>query len=74
MRGLAFLCFLLAGLSFILWLENRAVRADQELMKSAYTAFLGRKTGLSTLESKIKPESLAVFKTSKGIVGCAIMR
>ena len=69
-----FACILLTALCLILALENAAVRSDQRQMKAAYSSFLSTKAGGSTLEAKIKPNSLALFKSAQGVVACAMMK
>lgn len=69
-----FACILLTALCMVLALENAAVRSDQSKLKEAYAGFLSTKAKGSTLESKIKPGSLAVYKAEQGVVACAMMK
>mgnify|MGYP001607824469 FL=1 len=74
MRALQFSCVLLLAIIGNLYLENRAVRSDQNDMKDAYASFLNRKIKGAFLIDRIRPETLSVFKTKSGIVGCSILK
>ena len=69
-----FCCILLTALCMVLALENAAVRRDQATMKAVYFGFLQSKAGGSTLQEKIKPGSLAVYKAEQGAIACAMMK
>ena len=74
MQALKVICLILAAIAGNLYLENTEVRRDQEEMASIYNKFLAIKVGGETLQSKIRQDSLAVFKSQSGLVACAVMR
>ena len=67
-------CAILAAVGVLLFLENRAVRSDQAEMQYAYGSFLASKAGGKPLSSLIKPKTLAVLKSSEGMVACAVLK
>lgn len=72
-RLLTFLVLLLTAICGELAIENHAVRVDQARMEDSYAAFLAKKAGKHTLGELINQRTLAVFKSPKGMVGCAVV-
>lgn len=73
-RLLTFLLILVSCVCGELLIENRLVRRDQNMMKDAYADFLAKKAGGRTLAELIRPETLAVFRSPRGVVGCSIFK
>lgn len=73
-RLLIFCVCLLTGMVAVLGLELHDTRKDLAVMAKAYQSFLDRKAGGRPLSERIKPDSLAVFKSGQNIVGCAIVK
>lgn len=73
-RTLTFLVIVLSSVCGVLLSENALVRRDQAAMLKAYERFLAHKVGEKTLADLVKPESLALFKSRAGLVGCALLK
>jgi hypothetical protein len=72
-KTLIFVICLLTAVIGNLYLENREVRKDQDDIARVYVDFLKRKAGGKTLGSRLALNSLAVFRSQNGYVGCAMM-
>ena len=70
---LAFVCCLLTAATLTMGLEVIAVRQDQRNMMGAYGEFLAKKVGGAPLSSRLRPNSLAVFKLQNQSVACGVM-
>lgn len=73
-RKAAFFLTVLVGITLVAILEAHAVRQDHDAMRDSYGLFLAKKAGGKPLGSLIQPNSLAVFRSDAGVVGCALLR
>ena len=73
-RLAVFVVLLMAAALGNAWLEVREVRRDQDEMLAVYEQFLAQKVGGKPLSERLRPETVALFKTGADVVACGLVK